>query len=85
MTTYLPREKATAFVREQGVPIGDRQLGELAYRGGGPKFSIINGRALYLAKDLLAWIKAQASRAPQKASKRGRHKSHRGRRETEAA
>jgi hypothetical protein len=75
-TLYLTREKATEFIRNDcGVPIGDSRLGDLVHRGGGPRYSIINGRALYTAKDLLAWISEQASAAPREATKRGHKKN----------
>jgi hypothetical protein len=71
-TLYTTREKATEFIRNDcGVPIGDSRLGDLVNRGGGPRYSIINGRALYTAKDLLAWIGEQASASPREEIKRG--------------
>jgi hypothetical protein len=71
-TLYMTREKATEFIRTDcGIPIGDSRLGDLVHRGGGPRYSIINGRALYTAKDLLAWIAEQAGTAPREATKRG--------------
>ena len=73
-TLYLTRDKSTAFVRDCGVPIGDGTLADLASRGDGPRYSIINGRTLYQTKDLLAWLAEQANRPPAAAAQRGRFK-----------
>lgn len=62
MTTYLDRDRSRDFIREQGIPIGDNALKDLATRGTGPAYVLINGRALYTRESLLAWIESQASR-----------------------
>jgi hypothetical protein len=64
MSTYLLRKGATEFVREQGIKVGETGLANMASDGKGPKFVIINGRALYTREDLLAWITEQASAPP---------------------
>jgi hypothetical protein len=64
MSSYLDRKAATGFVRKLGIPTGDTALANLASDGKGPKYSIINGRALYKREDLLAWIDEQASAPP---------------------
>lgn len=66
MSSYLDRNGARDFHREQGVPLGDTALANLASDGKGPRYSIINGRALYKAADLTAWIEAQASVTPRR-------------------
>jgi hypothetical protein len=64
MSQYLDRKGATEFVRNQGVPAGNTALANLASDGKGPKYAIINGRALYKPEDLLKWISEQASAPP---------------------
>jgi hypothetical protein len=71
-TPWKTRKDATAFLNELGVPTGDKLLDNLATKGDGPVYSIINGRALYQEADLLAWIEAQAKQSPEQASQRGR-------------
>lgn len=64
---YRERTGATQRIREHhGVPIGDGGLKDLANRGRGPKYSIINGRALYTDDDIDAWVAEQSARPPQK-------------------
>jgi hypothetical protein len=69
MSTYLPRNGSTGFIREQGIPLGDTALANLASDGKGPKYSIINGRALYKREDLLDWIDREASAEPRRRSR----------------
>jgi len=64
MSKFLHRQGATEFVREQGVQAGDTALANLASKGKGPVYSIINGRALYTRENLLKWITEQASALP---------------------
>ncbi len=66
MVSYLDRIGARDFLRAQGVPVGDAALANLASDGKGPRYSIINGRALYKPADLTAWIEAQANVAPRR-------------------
>jgi hypothetical protein len=70
MSSFLDRNSATKFVRDEGVPVGKTALANLATNGTGPKYSIINGRALYKREDLLKWIAEQAS-APPRARRTG--------------
>jgi len=58
-TTYLNRSSATETLRNEGVEAGDTMLANLANHGKGPRYKIINGRALYTREDLLAWINEQ--------------------------
>ena len=69
MSTYLPRNGSTVFIRELGVLIGDTALANLASDGKGPRYSIINGRALYRREDLLDWINREASAEPRRRSR----------------
>lgn len=64
MSKFLHRQGATEFMREQGVEAGDTALANLASKGKGPVYSIINGRALYTRENLLKWISEQASASP---------------------
>ena len=59
---FLPRREATEFLRGHGVPVGDGALKDHAYRGEGPRYCIVNGRALYTEADLLDWLANQAAR-----------------------
>jgi hypothetical protein len=61
MSIYLDRNTATGVIREQGVPLGNTALANLASDDRGPQYSIINGRALYKREDLLKWISDQAT------------------------
>jgi hypothetical protein len=65
-TVYLDRIGASAFIREQGVPLGNTALANLASDAKGPHYAIINGRALYQREDLLKWICAQAGVPPRR-------------------
>jgi hypothetical protein len=63
---YHDRPKATEHLRGRGVRIGDTTLEYLASRGRGPRYAIVNGRAVYLAEDLDAWVDQQAARPPRR-------------------
>jgi hypothetical protein len=69
--TYKTRNQATLTLREHGVPLGETSLAEMASAGKGPKYAVINGRALYTDQWLFEWVQQEASRPPQ-LSKRGR-------------
>jgi hypothetical protein len=60
-TKYLGRQQQAEFLIAQGVPCTAQQLADLAYRGRGPKYVIVNGRALSTCEWLLAWIEEQAA------------------------
>jgi hypothetical protein len=68
---FKDRSASTAFLRSCGIAIGNTGLETMATLDRGPKYSIINGRALYLEKDLLGWIDSEAQQGPQ-ACRRGR-------------
>jgi hypothetical protein len=70
---FKDRSTATDYIRSCGIKIGNTGLETLATEDRGPKYVIINGRALYLEEDLLAWIRSVAERSPQ-ACKRGRRR-----------
>jgi hypothetical protein len=69
MSSYLDRDGATAFLRDAGVLLGKSTLQNMAGDGKGPRYVIINGRALYTREDLTAWIKDQASVPPRRRTK----------------
>jgi hypothetical protein len=52
-------KSATAFLQARGVPIKGQGLADLRRTTRGPRFSYINGRAVYTDEDLLAWIREQ--------------------------
>jgi hypothetical protein len=65
MPTYLLRPKATEFLKtEHGVELGRTGLANMAVDNKGPRYAIINGRAVYTRKDLTAWVQEQASITP---------------------
>lgn len=60
---YLQRfPDARNYLREKGVDTGDTGLKDMASRGTGPKYAIVNGKAVYRPEWLDEWIEAQASR-----------------------
>jgi hypothetical protein len=59
---YLDRKAAAQYLVEQcGVRTTAQGLADKASKRTGPRYSIINGRALYLPADLDAWVAEQAS------------------------
>ena len=60
---FKSRPTATKFLRDCGVPLGSNALADMAYDGNGPKYTVINGRALYRESDLLKWLENQAAKA----------------------
>jgi hypothetical protein len=60
MKTYINRKDATEFLRAIGVELGDATLANLASDGKGPRYTIINGRALYTEGALREWVNNQA-------------------------
>lgn len=59
---YLTDPEAHNAIRDRGVPIGKNALKDHRSRGTGPKYAIINGRALYTTEWIDAWIAEQAAR-----------------------
>ncbi|MEX1994901.1 MAG: hypothetical protein WD929_09570 [Steroidobacteraceae bacterium] len=54
--TFLTRTAATAALIDAGVPLSPKSLEYMATKGTGPKFRIVNGRAVYRRGDLQAWM-----------------------------
>jgi hypothetical protein len=63
-TTYLIDTEARDHIRSRGVRIGNNALKDHRSRGTGPKWVLINGRALYTREWCDEWIDAQAARPP---------------------
>jgi hypothetical protein len=66
--TFLLRPDATAVLREAGVPATDSTLESLAVAGKGPRYAVLNGRAVYLRADLEQWLESQVRRTPNAAA-----------------
>ena len=64
--TYLTRKEQATYLRARGVPITAQTLADLASENAGPRYAIINGRALSTAEWLDAWVDAQASQRPRR-------------------
>jgi hypothetical protein len=75
MSVYLNRKDQTKHLRKRGVKIGDTGLANMATKGKGPRFCIINGLALSTEKWLDEWIAAEASipRRREKAASEPKH------------
>lgn len=64
---YLTRATAADYLTdEKGVKTTTQTLADKASAGAGPRYSIINGRALYTEADLDAWVAEQAARPVQR-------------------
>lgn len=63
---YLNREAAAAYVTAQGIELTSQALADLSYRGKGPRFARVNGRCVYTAEWLTAWIEAEIARPVQR-------------------
>jgi hypothetical protein len=60
---YLDRNAQAQYLRdERGIPMSPQRLADLASDGLGPKYVLINGRALSTREDLDAWVAEQAAR-----------------------
>ena len=62
MTNYLDRARAADYLAERGITTSQQGLADRASRGIGPRYAIINGRAVYTQADLDAWIAEQVAR-----------------------
>jgi hypothetical protein len=60
-TIYLSRRKARTYVQKHGIPIGRTGLEQLAHKRRGPRYSVINCKALYTTVALDEWIAEQAA------------------------
>lgn len=60
--TFLDRRRATEKLRERGIKLGDHALEWMAANGRGPRYVVLNRKALYTESDLEAWIQAESER-----------------------
>lgn len=68
---YRNRKLAAQYLTsDKGVQTSEQGLADKARRGQGPKYAIINNRALYTEADLDAWVAAQAARPVVRRSRR---------------
>lgn len=56
------RLSADYLTNDKGIKTTEQGLADKASRGQGPKYVIVNGRALYTEADLDAWVAEQAAR-----------------------
>ena len=56
------RKLAAEYLNSRGIKTTEQGLADLARRDRGPKYGIVNGRAVYTEVDLDAWIAAQLAR-----------------------
>jgi hypothetical protein len=60
---YLDRNAQAQYLRdERGIPMSSQRLADLASDGLGPKYVLINGRALSTREDLDTWVSQEAAR-----------------------
>jgi hypothetical protein len=59
---YMSRTAAAEYISAQGIQVSERTLTDLAYRGRGPKFAHVRGRAVYTVEWLMAWIETEMAR-----------------------
>jgi hypothetical protein len=59
---YLTRPRAAEHLTSCGAETTAQGLADRASKGTGPRYSIINGRALYTKADLDTWLAEQAAR-----------------------
>jgi hypothetical protein len=60
---YRDRSQAADYLTNQlGVRTTAQGLADHAHKDTGPRYSLINGRALYLEADLNDWVERQAAR-----------------------
>ena len=69
---YNDRKSAAQYLRElRGIPMTPQRLADLASDKAGPRYVIINGRALYTVEDLDSWVAEQAARPVVRRTSRG--------------
>lgn len=60
---YLTRANATRFLVNTGLPLSPTTLDYWAVKGIGPKFRIVNGRAVYRRVDLESYLREDTAPA----------------------
>lgn len=77
MPTYLTRPDQRAYLLEtHGIPLGKTALENMASDGVGPKYVLINGKALSTREWLDEWVKEQASQPVVRRSQRKAHNNN---------
>lgn len=60
---YLTRQRAATHITEQtGIRTTAQALADQARRGGGPRYGIVSGRAVYTQDAIDDWITEQVTR-----------------------
>jgi hypothetical protein len=67
---YFDRAGLSEILGAIGLPIAGPTLASKANRGGGPPYTIVNGRAAYMVDDVVAWLAPQLSRPARSTSER---------------
>jgi hypothetical protein len=67
---FFLRHLAAQLITEHGIPTTAQGLADKACDGIGPRYAIVNGRAVYTEADLLNWIAEQAARPVVRRSQR---------------
>ena len=57
----LTRQEGAKALTEAGFPTSPATLATKVSRGGGPRYHLYSGRAIYRWSDLLAWAQARVS------------------------
>jgi hypothetical protein len=57
----LTRQEGAKALTEAGYPTSPATLATKVSRGGGPRYHLYSGRAIYRWSDLLAWAQARIS------------------------
>jgi hypothetical protein len=57
----MTRREAAAYLTEIGCPTSEKTLAMKAWRGGGPLYSLVGGRAIYAKVDLDEWVASMTS------------------------
>ena len=75
MQQYLTRPIAADWLTARGPKTTTQALADLAHNGGGPRYGIVRGRAVYLESDLEAWLAGQFARpvVPRKGRRQRQH------------
>lgn len=73
MTLRLRKPAAEYLTERSGLPITEEGLAARASKGTGPRYAILNGRAVYSTEALDEWLEAQL--AVESASAKGRRRT----------
>jgi hypothetical protein len=59
----MPRLDAVRYLQKLGLPLGDHSLTNMAFRGIGPRYSIMQKKAIYLKKHIDEWFEAEMAKS----------------------